>query len=172
MGGGGKTTLARALAAKLGLPFVELDVLFWKPGWVESDPGELEVKVAAAIAAAPDGWIVDGNYWTRLRDLVVGQADTVIWVNMPWRVMFWRISLRALRRATDRRPICGENYESWRHTFLSRKSLLWWHIKNRRRYNRAEERMLPMVPSGVPLIDLASPRDLKRFYTLQGLRRQ
>jgi adenylate kinase family enzyme len=172
VGGGGKTTLARALAAKLGLPFVELDVLFWKPGWVESDPGELEVKVAAAIAAAPDGWIVDGNYWTRLRDLVVGQADTVIWVNMPWRVMFWRISLRALRRATDRRPICGENYESWRHTFLSRKSLLWWYIKNRRRYNRAEERMLPMVPPGVPLIDLASPRDLKRFYTLQGLRRQ
>ncbi len=172
VGGGGKTTLARSLAAKLGVPFVELDVLFWKPGWIESPIEEFRAKVAAAIAASPDGWMVDGNYYSVLRDLVVGQADTVIWVNMPWRVVFWRIFLRAIRRASDRQRVCGDNYENWRHTFLSRKSLLWWYITNRRRYRERELRLLPMVPPGAPLIDLASPRDLDRFYILQGLRRK
>ena len=33
--GGGKSTLAQKLGEKLTLPIVHLDVLFWKPGWVE-----------------------------------------------------------------------------------------------------------------------------------------
>lgn len=171
VGHGGKSTLARAVAARLGLPVVELDALFWKPGWVETGTDEFKSRVEAAIAAAPGGWIVDGNYWSRLGSLVIGQVDQVIWVKMPWRVMFWRLFLRAIRRARDSRPICGENYETWRHTFLSRKSLLWWHITTRRTYRERGMRLLTMIPPGVPLIELASPHDLDRFYVLHGLRR-
>jgi adenylate kinase family enzyme len=32
--GSGKTTFARALAEKLGVPHVEIDALFWQRGWV------------------------------------------------------------------------------------------------------------------------------------------
>lgn len=39
---------------------VHLDVLFWKPGWVESSYEEFRPKVAAAVAE--DRWIMDGNY--------------------------------------------------------------------------------------------------------------
>jgi hypothetical protein len=35
--GSGKSTFARRLSDMTGLPFVSLDALFWKPGWVESD---------------------------------------------------------------------------------------------------------------------------------------
>ena len=36
-GGGGKTTLARAIAQKRGLPFIELDALNHLPEWQERD---------------------------------------------------------------------------------------------------------------------------------------
>ena len=36
-GGAGKSTLARALHQKLGLPLVHLDAVFWKPDWVETE---------------------------------------------------------------------------------------------------------------------------------------
>lgn len=172
VGGGGKTTLAKALSEKVGLPFIELDALHWKPGWEESSGEELRAKITAALAAAPEGWVVDGQYHGKIGDLVVRQADTVVWVNMPWRVMFWRVFKRSVQRARDRHKVCGENYESWRQTFFSPKSLLLWHITTVRRYRRRGERLLPMVPAGVPLIDLSSPKLLDSFYKVHGLKRQ
>ena len=172
VGAGGKTTLAKALSAKLGRPFIELDALHWKPDWVESSAEELRAKTEAALAAAPDGWIADGQYHGKIGDLVVRQADTVVWVHMPWRVMFWRVFKRSVQRAKDRQKICGENYESWRQTFVSPKSLLWYAIKTRGRYKTRGERLLPMIPAGVPLIDLSTPELLDRLYKEHGLTRQ
>ena len=39
-GGAGKSTFARALSERIGLPVVHLDHHFWKPGWVESSRDE------------------------------------------------------------------------------------------------------------------------------------
>ena len=40
--GSGKSTFARRLSKITGIPFVSLDALFWKPGWVDVGPGEFE----------------------------------------------------------------------------------------------------------------------------------
>ncbi|MBL8554273.1 MAG: hypothetical protein JNL41_08345 [Phenylobacterium sp.] len=94
--GGGKSTLARRLGEKLGLPVVHLDVLFWKPGWVESDRDEYRAKVVAALAA-PD-WICDGNF-TSTFGLRMSLSDTIIWIDRPrWLCLF-----RAIRRAVTYR---------------------------------------------------------------------
>ena len=170
VGGGGKSTLARALAAKLGLPYIELDALFWLPEWRESTAEEMQKKTAAALEAAPGGWVADGHYWSKLRGMVLEQAETVVWVDMPWRVMWWRMFRRSVQRARDRQKICGENYESWRRLF-SPSALWWWHIRNRSHYTSLGERMAALVPEQTPVVRLRSAGELERFYEAQELRR-
>ena len=48
--GSGKTSLALKLGRKLSLPVVHLDVLYWRPGWKESDKASFRARVADAVA--------------------------------------------------------------------------------------------------------------------------
>jgi adenylate kinase family enzyme len=94
--GGGKSTLARRLGDKLGLPVIHLDVLFWKPGWVESDDEEFRSRIAAALAAP--AWVCDGNFggsW----DLRMPLADTIVWIDQP----AWLCLIRAVGRVFEYR---------------------------------------------------------------------
>src|ERR671937_2952145 len=88
--GSGKTTVARELARRLGVPHVELDALYHGPGWAETPPEEFRRRVAAAMDG--DGWVVDGNYESKLGDLVLRRADTVVWLDLPLRVALTRVS--------------------------------------------------------------------------------
>jgi hypothetical protein len=49
--GNGKTTMGRALAERMGVPFVELDALVHGPNWTET-PDEV---LAARLAPLPGG---------------------------------------------------------------------------------------------------------------------
>jgi adenylate kinase family enzyme len=54
--GGGKSVLARRLAAKLELPCVEIDALLWLPGWHLSP----DYESAHSRQIAQDRWIIEG----------------------------------------------------------------------------------------------------------------
>jgi adenylate kinase family enzyme len=110
--GGGKSTLSRALHEKLKLPVTHLDVLWWKPGWVESTYDEFRPKVTAACAQ--DRWIIDGNF-SRTFDIRMPRADTIIWLDQPrllclWRA-FWRTTSQFGRNRADLAPGCPEKYD-------------------------------------------------------------
>ncbi len=168
-GQGGKSTLARALAVDLDLPYIELDAISWLPNWVARPEEDFRELVQKALEENRDGWVVDGNYGTALQGMIVKQAETVIYVNMPWRLLFWRTFWRAVARARDRRLICGENIESWRHTFLSRDSLLLFLIKNRRNIGKRTARIRSWVPEGAQMIELNGAKALNRFYEDRAL---
>jgi hypothetical protein len=102
-GGSGKTTIARRLAPFVDGPVVDLDDLFWNPGWVPSTPDALRRRVAAATGGA--GWIVAGNYTTTLRDVLWPRADTVVWLDLPRRVTFWRLVRRTIGDTLMRREL-------------------------------------------------------------------
>ncbi len=93
MAGAGKSTFARQLSAKTGLPVIHLDVHFWKPGWVE--PSDTEWRDVQSTLLASEEWIADGNYHETL-DLRLGRADTFVYLDTPWRLCAARAFVRGL----------------------------------------------------------------------------
>jgi adenylate kinase family enzyme len=95
--GSGKTTLARELAAAVGVPHVELDALYFGPNFSTAPLPVLRDRTSAAIAG--DRWVTDGNK-SAVRDLVWPRADTVIWLDYPLAMSLWRLGKRALWRTS------------------------------------------------------------------------
>ncbi|MGE0719338.1 MAG: topology modulation protein [Alphaproteobacteria bacterium] len=110
--GGGKSTLARALSARLGLPIVHLDYLFWQPGWVESDRASFRARLADALVG--DHWITDGNF-SNTFDLRLPRADTIILVQQPRTLCIRRALMRVVRwygrSRPDLAPGCPERFD-------------------------------------------------------------
>lgn len=112
--GSGKTTLARELADRLGVPYVELDAIFHQPGWQELPKDQFRARVGELVAQP--GWVVDGNY-SSVRDLVMGRADTVLWLDPPRRRVMRQIVWRTTRRAVLRRELWNGNRERFANLF-------------------------------------------------------
>lgn len=103
--GGGKSTLARRLGEKLGLPVIHLDVLFWKPGWVESDRDDYRTRVMAALQAP--AWICDGQF-TSTFHLRMPMSDTIVWIDQPRALCLFRAIWRAVTYRHGGRPDMAE----------------------------------------------------------------
>jgi adenylate kinase family enzyme len=129
--GAGKSTLGATLAARLGWPLIELDELHWQPGWQAVPLEEFRTKTAAAVAE--DHWVVCGNYSGKVRDIVWGRADTLIWLDYALPVVLYRLYRRTWRRVARQEELWGGNRESWRSQFFSRESLLLYAVRTHRR---------------------------------------
>jgi adenylate kinase family enzyme len=101
MMGSGKSTFARALAARTGLPVIHLDVHYWKPGWVRPSDGEWRERQGALLAGK--AWIIDGNYNETLA-LRLERADTVVFLDTPWWLCACRAFVRGLRKPVGEMP--------------------------------------------------------------------
>jgi adenylate kinase family enzyme len=138
--GTGKTTFSRALAERLGLAYVELDGLFHGPGWSQPTDDVFRSRVRAAMASAPDGWVIDGNYEGSLGETVVDEADTIVWLDLPLRVALRRLVARTSRRIREDVELWNGNRETWRNALWGRDALFVWtvrsHFPRRRRWSR------------------------------------
>ena len=134
--GNGKTTLGRELARRLDVPFVELDALVHGPGWAETPDEELRALVEPILAG--DGWVVDGSYRRKLGDLVLENADVIVWLDQPIHVWLPRLTRRTWRRLRGREQLWNDNTESLRGALWGRESLFVYafrmHFARRRRY--------------------------------------
>jgi adenylate kinase family enzyme len=135
----GKTTLARALGEKLNIPHIELDALYWGPGWVASPTEAFRSAVAEALSG--DAWTTDGNY-SKARDIVWGRADTLVWLVYALPVILWRLIIRTTRRVITRETLWNDNRETWRGAFFSRDSLFVFAITSHARRRRNTPRHL------------------------------
>ncbi|KAJ7444636.1 hypothetical protein B0H11DRAFT_2089042 [Mycena galericulata] len=129
--GVGKSTVGRQLADLLGVPFIPLDTLFWNSGWRESTSEEMREKVVQALANAPNGWVMDGNYTRRIGTIIEDRTTDVIWLDPPLLLYLPRLILRTFVRmfglAPPCRPGCPEKVS---RVFFSKESIIWWCISN------------------------------------------
>jgi adenylate kinase family enzyme len=142
--GAGKTTLGRQVASALGVPFIDLDDLFWEPGWREVGHAELARRLLPRLER--EGWVVAGNYhltteahvWPRITDLVV--------LDLPFPLMMRRCLMRTLRRGLTGEPCCNGNRESvWRlfnRDGVVRYLARTWRKRHRRYAGLAQEAAL------------------------------
>jgi adenylate kinase family enzyme len=136
--GCGKTTFGRALAERIGVPFVELDAIHWQAGWRELDAAELRRRVEPVVAG--DAWVIDGSYRGKLGDLVLDAADTVVWLDLPRSVWLPRLVARTIRRVVRREELWNGNRETLRGAVSGPDSLLGYALRiaprRRQRYPR------------------------------------
>ena len=104
-GGAGKSTLARQLGEKTGLPVVHLDQLFWHPGWVESTKDEIDTKILEELGKPR--WIMDGNY-NRTLPLRLEKCDTVIYLDFSRFACLFGVLKRVLTTYGTVRPDMAE----------------------------------------------------------------
>ncbi|WP_102126450.1 DNA topology modulation protein FlaR [Deinococcus planocerae] len=104
--GAGKSTFARRLAARMGLPLTHLDELYWHPGWKRVEPSMWHRRLAEVLGG--EAWILDGNFSSTLLERAY-RADTVFFLRPPRRVCLWRAFWR---EALGRHPH-GDHPAKW-----------------------------------------------------------
>ncbi len=160
--GAGKTTLARALAARLGAPHVELDALHFTENWVEVSDAVFIERTAAATEG--DAWVLDGNYSAVVRDRAWARAQTVVWLDYPFLVCGWQLMRRTVLRVVRREELWHGNRETLRHSFWGRDSIIIWFLRTfRRRRRQYEAAMADPANAHLAFVRLRSPRAAERW---------
>jgi len=158
--GSGKTTFAHKTSKLLSASHIELDALHWEPNWVETPNDLFRERVKQSLQG--DSWVADGNYH-QVRDVVWSRADTVVWLDYPFRTIIARLTRRTLRRIRTHEQLWNGNQESVRGLF-SRDSVFLWAIRTYRR-RRKQYPILLSKPenSHLTVVRLRSPREAEEF---------
>jgi adenylate kinase family enzyme len=157
--GAGKTTMARNIAAELGLPCIELDRLHWGPNWralSRTDPDEFVRHVGVAIA--PEAWVSDGNY-AMVRDLLWRRATHLVWLDYSRALIMCRVVRRSIVRAFDRRELWAGNREDWRRWWRPSHPIRWAWSTWRDRRLRFEHILGSAQYSHLVVLRLRTPCD-------------
>ena len=147
-GGAGKSTLARKLGEKTGLPVVHLDQIWWAPGhWQHIEKPEFDEKLALELAKPQ--WILDGNF-NRTIEARLEACDTVIYLDYPRLVCIKNWLGRVIKNWGHARPDMTEGCTEW----IDPEFVKWiWNFNrnNRARYydllNNARDKQVFILKS-------------------------
>ncbi len=133
--GTGKTTLASLIATRLGYPHIELDAFFWEPSWTEAPTPVFRERVSKALAG--ECWVADGNYTSKVIDIVWPRADSLVWLDYSLPVTMWRLFVRTLRRVVTQETLWSGNRERLWTQLFTNQSLFLWALKSYGHHRRS-----------------------------------
>jgi adenylate kinase family enzyme len=160
--GSGKSTLARALGKSTGLPVFHMDQIHHMPGWVPRLLPE-KIKMANAVEAQ-DTWIFEGGFSDTYENRAAN-ADTIIWIDLPVSLRFWRVLKRLVtsygKTRPDSAPDCPERIDRDTAAF-------WKWIWDTRHSHRRRLFRLISEHQHLEVIHLKSRKEVGDFYTQIG----
>ncbi len=157
--GSGKSTLARRIATALDLRYVEIDALYHGPGWRPRPSFALDVD----SATAGDGWVVDSDGYAQVRDLVWSRADSLVWLDLPRRVVMSRVLRRSFARATYDRSLWNGNREGFRDWLDPEHPIRWAWVQHEPRRASIQARLADPRWTGLHVVRLTSSRSARRW---------
>jgi adenylate kinase family enzyme len=92
---GGKSTLARKLAASRDLPLTEVDQLLWQPGWRLAPPELYERRHGEIIEQ--EAWMIEGLGSQDSIPRRMARATEIILIDLPLWVHFWLAAERQMK---------------------------------------------------------------------------
>ena len=96
--GSGKSTFARVLHNKTGIPLYHLDMMYWNADRTTVEKSVFLERLSDVLEK--DEWIIDGNYGATM-ELRISACDTVIFLDYPPRVCLDGIKERRGKPRSD-----------------------------------------------------------------------
>jgi energy-coupling factor transporter ATP-binding protein EcfA2 len=160
----GKSTLSTKLADLLGVPYIEMDLLYHEPNWTEPTPEVFRTRLEKAIAKPR--WVLDGNYHSKTFDIKWARSSMIVWLDVPFGKNMYRAFRRAIQRSWTKQelwPGTG-NCETFGRTFFSKESMILWTAKSFARLKRRYAAIELSPPEGVKFVRLSTSDDIEEFY--------
>jgi adenylate kinase family enzyme len=155
--GGGKSTLARHLAEITGLPLHIVDMLQFRQGGAAVAHDEYVSSHRALIGQ--DTWIIDGYGDTATAWERFGRADTLVYVDLPLPVHYWRVTKRLIKGLFADPEGWPKNSPLWSSTLSSYKVIPLCHRYMTPKY----QQLVADVAASKRVHHLKSPRAMKAF---------
>jgi adenylate kinase family enzyme len=157
----GKTTLSKRLEKHLKLKRIELDAINWQPNWQELNYDEFREIVAHE--SAKGAWIIDGNYNSRMDGEVLRKADTIIWLNLPFHVVYGRLFSRLYQRIIKGEELWNGNRENLWNTLFKWDSLLYWIPRRYRIIQKGYRRCFSSPEHAKKLVEFNDAASIDRW---------
>jgi Isopentenyl transferase len=139
-GAAGKSTLAVRLGQITGLPVIELDKVFWRPGLAATPPARWAAVQRQLLTG--ESSIMDGDLGPHdVLEIRLQAADTAVFLDFPP----WRCAWRAIRRSRERPDFCR------------------WLLTYRRRGRPLLQQAIAAHAGDADIHVLATPRAVRRF---------
>ncbi|WP_444995842.1 adenylate kinase [Aliikangiella sp. IMCC44359] len=157
--GGGKSTLGRKLSAKFSIKQYPLDLIEYKQNGERISREEYS-KAHSKLLAQND-WIIDGlgtleSFWER-----IDSADTVIYIDLPYKTHYWWIVKRFMKSLLvkpegwpEGSSVLKGTIASWKYLGMSRQ--FWTDELCKKIMERSREKVF---------IRITSVKQLNRFFS-------
>jgi len=152
----GKTTFARKLGEKTGLPVTYMDEVMWRPGWKYI--GDEETAAHIQKVSLENSWIIEGYIDKKAQQALFEKADTLLYLDYPGWLSSWRYIKRWLKHRKTPRPELPDSPEKFSLEFLLR-------VYKKKEVYRLEK-LFKAVDFSSKIIRFKSPKEAEDFLSI------